>query len=161
MTDHPGSVSAHVASPASAVNEDVFADRLERLAVALPDQVDLLDRFASFVRPAADGELVRINAVQFAQQHGLPTGQVVELFLHGRKLGLLTMEWQYVCPGCGEIVERLTSLTSASAHYYCQMSSPGAAWSCGALRARSGSTDSSARLLDSPSRPGRFDRCQP
>jgi hypothetical protein len=46
---------------------------------------------------------------------------VVELFLHARKLGLLTMEWQYVCPGCGEIVERLASLTSATAHYFCQI----------------------------------------
>ena len=33
------------------------------------------------------------------------------------------MEWQYVCPGCGEIVERLTSLTSATAHYFCQVCS--------------------------------------
>jgi hypothetical protein len=48
---------------------------------------------------------------------------VVEVFLHARKLGLVTMEWQYVCPGCGEIVERLASLTSATAHYYCQVCS--------------------------------------
>src|SRR5919108_346825 len=40
-----------------------------------------------------------------------------------RKLGLLTMEWQYVCPGCGEIVERLPSLTSATAHYFCEVCS--------------------------------------
>ena len=33
------------------------------------------------------------------------------------------MEWQYVCPGCGEIVERLSSLTSATAHYFCQVCS--------------------------------------
>jgi DNA-directed RNA polymerase subunit RPC12/RpoP len=33
------------------------------------------------------------------------------------------MEWQYVCSGCGDIVERLTSLTSATAHYFCQVCS--------------------------------------
>lgn len=33
------------------------------------------------------------------------------------------MEWQYICPGCGEVVERLTSLTSATAHYFCQVCS--------------------------------------
>ncbi len=33
------------------------------------------------------------------------------------------MEWQYVCPGCGEVVERLTSLTSASSHFFCQICS--------------------------------------
>ena len=42
---------------------------------------------------------------------------------HARKAGLFTMEWQYVCPGCGEIVERLTSLTSATSHFFCQVCS--------------------------------------
>jgi class 3 adenylate cyclase len=76
-----------------------------------------------FARTADDRELVRINPVRFAEQHGLTTGEAVELFLHARKEGLVTMEWQYVCPGCGEIVERLTSLTSASSHYFCQICS--------------------------------------
>jgi hypothetical protein len=79
--------------------------------------------FDVFVRTAGDDELVRINPVRFGQRCGLPTAAVVELFLHARKLGLLTMEWQYVCPGCGEIVERLASLTSATAHYFCQVCS--------------------------------------
>ena len=54
---------------------------------------------------------------------GFQSAAVVELFLHARKLGLVAMEWQYVCPGCGEIVERLASLTSATAHYFCQVCS--------------------------------------
>lgn len=33
------------------------------------------------------------------------------------------MEWQYVWQGCGDIVERLPSLTSATAHYFCQVCS--------------------------------------
>ena len=66
---------------------------------------------------------MRINPIRFAQELGWPEPAVVELFLHARKLGLVTMEWQYVCPGCGEIVERLASLTSATAHYFCQICS--------------------------------------
>jgi class 3 adenylate cyclase len=69
----------------------------------------------------ADDALVHINPVRFAKQYALPVDAVVETFLHARKVGLLTMEWQYVCPGCGEIVERLTSLTSATAHTFCQV----------------------------------------
>jgi adenylate cyclase len=96
------------------VNELFLAERLERLAAAIPGDGDLLDVFDVFVRTARDGEFVRINPVRFGQQCGFPTAAVVELFLHARKVGLLTIEWQYVCPGCGEIVERLTSLTSAA-----------------------------------------------
>ena len=61
--------------------------------------------------------------MRFAEQHGLTKGEAIDLFLHARKEGLVTMEWQYVCPGCGEVVERLTSLTSASSHFFCQICS--------------------------------------
>ena len=76
-----------------------------------------------FARTADDRELVRINPVRFAEQHGLAKAEAIDLFLHARKAGLLTMEWQYVCPGCGEVVERLTSLTSASSHFFCEICS--------------------------------------
>ena len=97
--------------------------RLAMLALALPGMEDLLARFEAFLRTGTDVELVRINPVRFAADHQLETADVIRLFLHARNVGLLTMEWQYVCPGCGEIVERLTSLTSATAHFYCQVCS--------------------------------------
>jgi hypothetical protein len=107
----------------SAVNQRSLAEGLERLGAALPRGGELLDVFDEFVRTGSDDALVRINPVRFAQRCGFPTAGVVELFLHARRLGLLTMEWQYVCPGRGEIVERLASLTSATAHYFCQVCS--------------------------------------
>lgn len=105
------------------VNEARLAKALDRLTTALAGKTGLIDTFAAFVRTANDAAIVRINAVRFGQEFGFPTKAVVELFLHARKLGLVTMEWQYVCPGCGEVVERLTSLTSATAHYFCQVCS--------------------------------------
>jgi len=114
--------STHPA-PASVPNEALLAEGLERLAAATPAAADLIETFGAFVRTADDDALVRINQIAFAERYGLPSAAVIELFLHARKLGLLAMEWQYVCPGCGEIVERLTSLTSATAHYFCQVCS--------------------------------------
>jgi class 3 adenylate cyclase len=106
-----------------AVNEQRLAERIALLGAATPGQAHLLTLLEDVVRTANDEELVRINPVRFAQGHGLTTAAVVEVFLHARKVALLTMEWQYVCPGCGEIVERLPSLTSATAHYFCQVCS--------------------------------------
>jgi class 3 adenylate cyclase len=114
--------SLHSAA-ASVADEALLAGRLERLAAALPAAHDLLPCLETLVRTADDDALVRINPVGFAERFGRPAAAVVELFLHARKVGLLTMEWQYVCPGCGEIVERLASLTSASAHFFCQVCS--------------------------------------
>lgn len=105
------------------MNQRLLAEKLGQVGAAAGCAGDLLRAFDGFVRTAEDDALVRINPLRFADQHGFATGAVVEMFLHARKLGLLTMEWQYVCPGCGEIVERLTSLTGAAAHTYCQVCS--------------------------------------
>ena len=106
-----------------AVDEEVLASGLERLAEALRGHSELVDVFGGFVRAATDDAVVRINPVRFAAEYGCATASVVDMFLHARKLGLVTMEWQVVCPGCGEIVERLPSLTSASSHFFCQVCS--------------------------------------
>jgi class 3 adenylate cyclase len=111
------------AASTSAANEQLLAGYVEQLKAALPMQRDLITQVEDFIRTDHDRELVRINPIRFAQEHGLEKADVVELFLHARKVGLLTMEWQYVCPGCGEVVERLPSLTSASAHYFCEVCS--------------------------------------
>ena len=105
------------------VNEPRLQEGLASLAAALPGQDEVIEQFGEIVRTAEDVDLVRINPVRFGRQHGFATAAVVDLFLRARSLGVMSMEWQYVCPGCGEIVERLTSLTSATAHYFCQVCS--------------------------------------
>jgi class 3 adenylate cyclase/DNA-directed RNA polymerase subunit RPC12/RpoP len=106
---------------ASTVNEQLLAGKLDQLAGAAAPE--LVDSLGAFVRSAADDAVVRINPVRYARERDFETAAVVKLFLQARKAGLLSMEWQYVCPGCGEIVERLASLTSATAHYFCQVCS--------------------------------------
>jgi len=111
-------------TPASpTVDEALLTSHLVRIAAALPGSEAARDALATHIRTADDEELVRINPVRLAATHGLEKPTVIDLFLHARKVGLLTMEWQYVCPGCGDVVERLPSLTSATAHYYCQVCS--------------------------------------
>jgi class 3 adenylate cyclase len=105
------------------VDEALLAAHLERIGTSLPGSESLQDVLATFIRRADEADVVRINPVRFAAAHGLEKAAVVDLFLHARKVGLLTMEWQYVCPGCGDVVERLPALTSATAHYYCQVCS--------------------------------------
>ena len=96
---------------------------MRQIGTSYPEHEDLLRMLESFVRTAADPQLVRINPVRFAVQRGIDDATAIDLFLHGRKAGLFTMEWQYVCPGCGDIVESFHSLNSASAHYFCDVCS--------------------------------------
>lgn len=102
------------------VDEQLLGARLGELAERLPGQRAVVDALGSHIRTAGDADVVRINAVSFAGVHGLDADAVIDVFLHARRLGLLTMDWHYVCPGCGDIVESFASLTSATAHYFCQ-----------------------------------------
>lgn len=101
----------------------LLSERLAELAGRFPDRRDVLEALEAFIRTADDRELVRINPLRFAQEQGCDEAAVIELFLHAREIGLLHMEWHYVCPGCGDIVESFQSLTSATAHYFCQICS--------------------------------------
>jgi class 3 adenylate cyclase len=103
------------------VNEGLLAAKLEEVNRLLPDSGDLRGPLESFLRTASDRELVRINPVAFARRHACDEAALIDLFLHARKVGLLRMEWHYVCPGCGDIVESFQSLTSATAHFFCQV----------------------------------------
>ena len=94
----------------AAVDEERLAAILGRLD-AVPGE--LLRALAELIRSGRDEDVVRINPVRFAELHGFETDAVVSLFLRARKLGLLEMEWQVVCPGCGvrltgRVIEGLT-----------------------------------------------------
>jgi class 3 adenylate cyclase len=103
------------------LDDQLLFQRLDDLAGRLPHQREVIDTLASFIRTADDRELVRINPISFAREQRCDEAAVIDLFLHARKIGLLHMEWHYVCPGCGDIVESFQSLTSATAHYFCQV----------------------------------------
>ena len=104
------------------VDELLLAEGLGRLTAGGAD-ADAVQAFAELARAGEDRDVVRVNPVRFAEERGLAVGAVVDVFLHARALGLVAMEWQYVCPGCGDVVERLASLTSATAHFWCQVCS--------------------------------------
>ena len=102
------------------VDERLLGARLDELADRLPERLAEAAALTALIRSGRDQDVVRINSIRFASEHDLDDAAVLETFLHARKVGLLQMEWQYVCPGCGEVIESFQSLTSATAHYFCQ-----------------------------------------
>jgi class 3 adenylate cyclase len=88
------------------------------------DQV-IVEALVDLAGSGSDREIVRINPILFARERGLDEQAVVDVFLHARKLGVVVMEWLFVCPGCGDIVESLASLTAAASHNFCQVCSTG------------------------------------
>ncbi len=103
----------------SNLNEGLLADRLAATQATYRGDRVLVNALGDFIRSASERQIVRINPIAFARARNLPEQQVIDLFLHARKAGLLTMEWHYVCRGCGQIVESFTVLNDAGEHFFC------------------------------------------
>lgn len=104
----------------SNLNEGLLADRLATTQSTYRGDRSLVNALGDFIRSASEREIVRINPIAFARARNLPEQQVIDLFLHARKAGLLTMEWHYVCRGCGQVVESFTVLNDANEHFFCK-----------------------------------------
>ena len=102
------------------VIEPLFRERLDRLRASYANHDDLVRELESFVRKAPDDQIVRINPIQYAADRGRDEAQIIELFLHTRKTGLLTMEWHYVCRGCGQVIASFDTLNAANEHSFCK-----------------------------------------
>jgi len=109
-----------VNSVAPTVSEPLFRERLDRLRASYAKHDDLVRELEGFVRTAPDDQIVRINPIQYAADHGRDEAQIIDLFLHARKAGLLTMEWDYVCRGCGQIIASFETLNAANEHSFCK-----------------------------------------
>ena len=107
-------------SAGSIVSETRFRERLDRLRSSYVNHDDLVRELEGFVRKASDDQIVRINPIQYAADRGRDEVQIIDLFLHARKAGLLTMEWHYVCRGCGQIIASFDTLNAANEHSFCK-----------------------------------------
>jgi class 3 adenylate cyclase len=106
-----------------ALDDQALTAALAELRAVFDGPGNCVDALEHLIRTGSDRALVRIGPSQFALDRDLDQSATLRMFLHARKLGLVTMEWQFVCPGCGEVVDSLASLTSATAHFFCQVCS--------------------------------------
>lgn len=104
----------------SNLNADMLSQRLAATLATYRGDRSLVNALGDFIRFASESQIVRINPIAFARARNLPEQHVIDLFLHARKAGLLTMEWLYVCRGCGQVVESFTVLNDANEHFFCK-----------------------------------------
>jgi len=76
------------------------------------------DAIERHVADAPDRKLVRINALVFSEEKGLPPERVIAAFLHGAKIGLFDMSWNVLCPGCGGVLDSGTTLKTVHSDAY-------------------------------------------
>ncbi len=102
------------------VSEPRFRESLDKLRTSYANSEGLVRELERFVRTAPDDQIVQINPIQYAADRGRGEAQIIDLFLHARKAGLLIMEWHYVCRGCGAIIASFHTLNAANEHSFCK-----------------------------------------
>ena len=103
------------------ISEDMLEEKLEALESARSWRPRVIAKLESFIRSEDDFCLFRINPIQFANTKKISEDEAIDLFLHGRKVGLFRMDWQLLCEGCADVVESFGSLDKVDSHFFCNI----------------------------------------
>jgi class 3 adenylate cyclase len=104
---------------AARIKERVLVEKLETIRKAKNLSAKALDKVESLIRQGGDYDLFRMNPIRFAADRGLIESESIDVFLHGARNGLFQMEWNLVCPTCGDSVDSFRSLNKLNSHFYC------------------------------------------
>jgi class 3 adenylate cyclase len=106
-------------SPAKS-NVQLLDEKLALLEKARAWSPRVISKFEAFLDSPDDYALFRANPYRFATETGIDPQEAVDLFLHANKVGLFKMEWQVICPACGDAVESFGALEHVHTHYVCR-----------------------------------------
>ncbi|MDQ3874459.1 MAG: DUF5939 domain-containing protein, partial [Actinomycetota bacterium] len=113
----PGGGGARRASLVPGGNRRAAAARETLLGQGLSPE--LVDRLAELIVSADDMTVARLRPYAFADLWGADRRDVLELFLHATRAGLLELRWDLLCPLCRGAQERGRSLGEVEARVHC------------------------------------------
>ncbi|MBL8920563.1 MAG: adenylate/guanylate cyclase domain-containing protein [Myxococcaceae bacterium] len=98
-----------------ALNRPLFEQRLASLESVPNLRALAISALAALLEAPDDWRCLRINPLRVAEENGLPVDEVLDVFLHAARLGLLDLRFNLVCPGCGGVeyqMERIDAVPS-------------------------------------------------
>ncbi|MDX2010018.1 MAG: DUF5939 domain-containing protein [Myxococcaceae bacterium] len=101
------------------LNRPLFEQRFAALRAVPGLDAATLDALAATLRDPDDWACFRLNPVSFAQAHGRAAHDVLDVFLHAARHGVLELRFNLVCPGCGAVeyqVGRMDAVPSKDWH---------------------------------------------
>ncbi len=103
------------------INEDVLESKLEELEKARAWSPRVISKLEGLIRSDDDYSLFRINPIKFSSEKNISEKESIDLFLYGTKCGIFNMNWQLLCPGCGDVVESFGTLRNLDSNYHCHL----------------------------------------
>jgi class 3 adenylate cyclase len=96
--------------------------RLERIRerlLALGQDSDLVGRLVHVVTTADEFVLTQLRPYTFATQWNIPRRTALQLFLLATREGMLSLQWEVLCPYCRGSQEQHNSLSDINANVHC------------------------------------------
>jgi predicted RNA-binding Zn-ribbon protein involved in translation (DUF1610 family) len=103
------------------INEALLDEKLEELEKARSWSPRVIAKLENSIRSEDDYSLFRINPLKFGNEKNISEQEAIDLFLYGSKVGLFDMNWQLLCPKCGDVVESFSRLRTLNTHYHCNL----------------------------------------
>ncbi len=94
-------------------------ERLNKLFTR-PVSGELVSQFGYFLGTSAPQELVKIRPVVLAEQLNCSPEESLELCLYAAFDGLLTLQWDILCPTCRVAADTIATLRDLKSHTHCE-----------------------------------------
>ena len=112
---NPGEAQAPAAPPPERVDPDVLKSRLA--AGPLPGPVD---RLRAHLTIASDLEVIGMRPYALADRWGARRMEVLTLFLHAARAGVLDLSWNVLCPNCHAPRQSIATLAEMKNEAHCE-----------------------------------------
>ncbi|MGH7901648.1 MAG: DUF5939 domain-containing protein [Thermodesulfobacteriota bacterium] len=103
------------------INERLLEEKLKELEKGGSWRANAIAKLEQLIRTSDDYSLFRVNPLKFGDENGISEQESIDLFLYATKAGLFEMNWQLLCPGCGDVVESFNTLRNLDSHYHCSL----------------------------------------
>lgn len=104
----------------AAIDEIVLEPLLVRLAQA-PLNAELIPQLAELLRESDDQDVTNLRPKPLSRQWRVTLSEVLRLFLHATKLGLLNLSWRQMCPHCRVSKAEYSTLSQMPGQYDCDL----------------------------------------
>ena len=81
----------------------------------------LVEKLDNFISKSDDYDLFRVNPLRFANQNNISETDGIDLFLWATKLNLFEMNWELLCPACGDHIKSFKHLNTMQDKIFCSL----------------------------------------
>lgn len=103
------------------VNEIYLENALAKVEQARAWSPRVISKLENTIRTANDEDLFRLSPLHWATEKNVDEHEAIDLFLHSAKAGLFYMDWNVICPCCGQITQSLRNLHSVESQSTCKL----------------------------------------